>query len=705
LRSDRFARRTALVGTFIEMPAVHSPRVWIRKRLHLLAGQTAAVARARLRRLIVALIAGCTWLSAAGAVEKVSVQLNWKHQFEFAAFYAALHQGYYRAAGLDVMVHEGGPGVDAVRRVVEGRADFGVGTSALVVERYNGRPVVALGSLMQHSPIALLALRRNGIDGVHDLAGKPVAVDPHSRDEIDAYLRAAGLQPTQIRLIDQTDWTLASLDGGREAAKVVYTSNEPFFIRGREHEYLLLRPQSAGIDLFGNILFTTQRAVEARPQVVKAFRDATLQGLVYALNHAEEIADLIVATYNTQGKSKEHLLFEADQMRELTRLDIVEAGYMSPDRWRHVVAVLASQNLLPADVDLTGFIYDDRRDSLPRWLAAVFLGTLAGLVLATVIVLRFRQLNRRLTLEVAERNHAEHELRQSEQRMRSVTDALPMRVAYIDAEERYRFNNLAYERAFGIRRDEIYGKTIREVLGEPAYADIEPFVRRALGGEPVTFMREMLAIDTVRYYEATYIPQFDDDGITVLGFLAIVHDVTTAKLEERRLRQLVELDPVTEVANRVGLHERLAQAMEASMQSGAPMAVMYLDLDRFKQVNDTFGHAVGDELLKAFAARLVRTLRGSDVVGRLGGDEFAVVLERLASKQQAAIVADKILAAMREPFFVDRQSLHITTSIGVALYAGEAITPEALLKKADESLYHAKSAGRNTWKAMREAVA
>jgi diguanylate cyclase (GGDEF)-like protein len=191
----------------------------------------------------------------------------------------------------------------------------------------------------------------------------------------------------------------------------------------------------------------------------------------------------------------------------------------------------------------------------------------------------------------------------------------------------------------------------------------------------------------------------------VLGFLAIVHDVTTAKLEERRLRQLVELDPVTEVANRVGLHERLAQAMEASMQSGAPMAVMYLDLDRFKQVNDTFGHAVGDELLKAFAARLVRTLRGSDVVGRLGGDEFAVVLERLASKQQAAIVADKILAAMREPFFVDRQSLHITTSIGVALYAGEAITPEALLKKADESLYHAKSAGRNTWKAMREAVA
>ena len=151
----------------------------------------------------------------AAAAERVTVQLNWKHQFEFAAFYAALEMGYYRDAGLDVTVLEGGPGVDVVQEVTEGRADFGVGTSALVVEHHEGKPVVALASMMQHSPIALLALRRSGVNSVHDLAGKPVAVDPHSRDEIDAYMRAAGIPADQIRFVDQTDWTLQSLEEGK----------------------------------------------------------------------------------------------------------------------------------------------------------------------------------------------------------------------------------------------------------------------------------------------------------------------------------------------------------------------------------------------------------------------------------------------------------------------------------------------------------
>jgi len=368
--------------------------------------------RISLPSLLLALIAACLVVPAAGAVERVTVQLNWKHQFESAAFYAAVSRGFYRDARLEVVVREGGPGVDAVKEVVAGNADFGVGTSSLVVERYRGHPVVALASLMQHSPIALLALRRNGVNSVQDLADRPVAVDPHSRDEIHAYLLAAGLQAQDIRLVDQTDWTLASLDSGREAAKVVYTSNEPFHIRNREHEYLLLRPQSAGIDLFGNILFTTQGNVAARPAVVEAFRDATVKGLNYALDHADEIATLIIAAYNTQAKSKEHLLFEARQIRELARPDIVEAGYMSPSRWRHVVAVLAGEGELPADFDLGGFIYEGG-PAVPRWLVVALVGTLLGLLGATLVVLRFQQLNRRLKLEIADREQADQALRHS----------------------------------------------------------------------------------------------------------------------------------------------------------------------------------------------------------------------------------------------------------------------------------------------------
>jgi diguanylate cyclase (GGDEF)-like protein/PAS domain S-box-containing protein len=303
-----------------------------------------------------------------------------------------------------------------------------------------------------------------------------------------------------------------------------------------------------------------------------------------------------------------------------------------------------------------------------------------------------------LIVDMTEQKRAEYSLRQSEQRMRVITDALPMRIAYVDAEERYRFNNLAYERTFGARPDAIYGKTIREFMGEEIYKDFEPWVRRALKGETVTFSNELVTVDAVRNYEATYIPQFDEDGATVLGFHAVVTDVTTIKREERRLLQITQLDPLTGVANRVGLRNELERAMEQSRGTGALTGIMYLDVDRFKQINDTYGHAAGDELLKEFAKRLVRTLRLSDTVGRLGGDEFAILLERLHAPEQITAVADKILFAMQEPFELDNERVAVTTSIGLALYDGDARNPEALLELADKNLYQAKAAGRNTWR-------
>ncbi len=369
--------------------------------------------------LLASLVLFCFALPVAQAGERVSVQLIWKHQFEFAAFYAAQEQGYYRDAGLEVAIREGGPGIDGVKEVLEGRADFGVGTSALVVERHKGKPVVVLAALMQHSPIALLARRKNGVASVLDLAGKPVAVDAHSHDEIEAYLRASGMPAAQIKLIEQTDWTLVSLDQGREAAKAVYVSNEPFLIRGREHEYLLLTPRSAGIDLFGNVLFSHEAFVKRRPETVKAFREATLKGLVYALAHSGKVSDLILARYNTQGKSRAHLLFEAEQIRELTRPDIVEPGYMSVGRWHHVVEVYASQHKMPADFDLAGFLYDPAPPQIPAWVRWALAAALTGMLAALAVVVRARAYNRKLQREINERKQAETALQASEAKYRN----------------------------------------------------------------------------------------------------------------------------------------------------------------------------------------------------------------------------------------------------------------------------------------------
>ncbi|MGE5467371.1 MAG: ABC transporter substrate-binding protein [Ignavibacteria bacterium] len=411
-----------------------------------------------------AVFVACWPAAPARAAEKVSVQLNWKHQFEFAAFYAAEAQGFYRQAGLDVDIREGGPGVDTVKEVTSGRADFGIGAASLVVDRYRGAPVMVIATLMQHSPVGLLALRRHGVHSVLDLADRPVAVAPHNRDEIEAYLLAAGIPRTHIQLVNQVGWDLADLERGAVAAKVVYLSNEPWWTKGREHEYLLLTPVSAGIDLFGDMLFANTAIVASRPDAVRAFREATLKGLVYALDHPEELSDLIIARYDSQGKTRDHLLFEAAQMRNLTRHDIVEPGYMSPGRWQHVVTVFADRGQLPRDFDLSEFIYDATPHKAPPWLIRTLVALLAILVAAMLVALKLRSLNQRLRGEMAERAEAEAALAASEKNYRELVENANTIVLRMDADGKVTYFNEFAERFFGYRAEEIVG---RPALGTP----------------------------------------------------------------------------------------------------------------------------------------------------------------------------------------------------------------------------------------------
>jgi len=300
-----------------------------------------------------------------------------------------------------------------------------------------------------------------------------------------------------------------------------------------------------------------------------------------------------------------------------------------------------------------------------------------------------------LISDVTSYREAQRAVQESEARLRTVADALPMRVAYVDAEQRYRFNNLAYEHGFGRPRHELYGRTVREVLGDAAYQTVEPHILGALRGEPATFENEMASGGSYVCYQAQYIPQIAADGSTVLGFHAVVSDITRQKLEERRLTELARVDPLTGVVNRAGFEFRVAEAMERSRTAGTLMALMYLDIDRFKQINDRFGHNCGDALLRAFAGRLTQTLRSTDTIARLGGDEFTIIMEKLPRPEVASTVAAKIVQAMSAPFFIEQQWINVTTSIGLAYYQGDATTAEALVKQADVMLYQAKGAGRN----------
>jgi diguanylate cyclase (GGDEF)-like protein len=164
------------------------------------------------------------------------------------------------------------------------------------------------------------------------------------------------------------------------------------------------------------------------------------------------------------------------------------------------------------------------------------------------------------------------------------------------------------------------------------------------------------------------------------------------------LEALALQDPLTGLANRRLLEDRISVAMAQARRSKGCMAVMYLDLDGFKEINDTLGHAAGDALLKAVAGRLTETVREEDTVARLGGDEFVVTLPHTQSATDAAAMAAKVIDAVSQPYTIEGRTVRMTTSAGIALYPGDGKDAQSLMKSADAALYAAKRAGKNTYR-------
>ena len=196
--------------------------------------------------------------------------------------------------------------------------------------------------------------------------------------------------------------------------------------------------------------------------------------------------------------------------------------------------------------------------------------------------------------------------------------------------------------------------------------------------------------------ETSAAPIHDRQG-GVIGAVMVAHDVTVARALSQKLARLALHDSLTDVPNRTLLSDRLDQAMMRAGRAGGTVAVLYIDLDRFKQINDSLGHAVGDELLRAVARRLQACVRSSDTVSRQGGDEFLILLAEVVQPQDAAVCAEKIIAALEAPHRIAGHELRISASIGIAIFPGDAADAEMLMRNADFAMYQAKYSGRNNY--------
>ena len=331
-----------------------------------------------------------------------------------------------------------------------------------------------------------------------------------------------------------------------------------------------------------------------------------------------------------------------------------------------------------------------------RFAQAIAGMSIGLLVLVGIFFLWQRRLNTRLRQAVTRLSQSEQELSASEGRLRTITDSIPALISRIDKHERYVFMNARAFRVFGTKPEELLGKTILEVRGPEQHALVKPHVEAALRGEAVSFEGFIDLRGQGLHYQSSFVPDRDANG-DVQGFFAFTFDITQLKLAEAELDRLARIDSLTGVSNRRDFGDRLHAALARCQREEEGIALLCLDIDKFKDINDGHGHPVGDAVILAFAARLKAVLREDDVVARLGGDEFMVLLEN-PGPETAGIVAGKIVAAMRDPIQIDDLSLPVSVSIGVAYSAG-ALPAEQLMSRADAALYAAKSAGRNNWRA------
>ena len=308
-----------------------------------------------------------------------------------------------------------------------------------------------------------------------------------------------------------------------------------------------------------------------------------------------------------------------------------------------------------------------------------------------------------MMVDVTARRDAERALLDSEQRLRMLADNMPAMVTYVDRDERYRFVNAYLGSVFHIAPELLLGRTMRETGGPRLYAHIEPHAAAALRGELVTFQGTFPIKGKTYHYQSTYVPDIGAEGVR--GFYAMTFDITALKETQRRLDELARVDSLTELPNRRQFEERLAEAMARTRRTCRPLALMFLDIDHFKTINDTRGHAAGDLVLKEFGARLKRQVRATDVVARLAGDEFVILLEGVRHGPELQSLAQKIVGAIRPAFRFEGQSLEVTTSVGVSVYEGGEATMAKMFASADLALYDAKQMGRDRFSIAADAPA
>ncbi|MEA3373220.1 MAG: diguanylate cyclase [Campylobacterota bacterium] len=735
------------------------------------------------------------WLQAE-KLEKVSLQLQWLDQFQFAGYYVAKEKGFYKEAGLDVELLKFDNRVNPVEAVFGKKATYGIGRSSLIIDRSEGKGIVLLASIFQSSPSILLATKDSDIKTVKDFVGKRIMMttDAATSVALQAMLNRNGVSIDDMTRVKHS-FDINDLINKKTDLMASYISNEPFLLQEKGIEYTLFDPKDYGFDFYSDILFTSDDEIKNHQQRAMRFTEASLKGWKYAFSHIDETIELILDKYNVQNKSRVALTFEADALKKLAYANGEDLGHIGKEKIEKIYDFYNVMGLLENRIDFDKFVRHEHQDMVlpllskkeraylkqhmtvtftgdPNWLpfeafdnSGNYIGIVADhlALIENSLGIKFNKIVSTTwsdALSIAMEGRAsiisgDAADKILNQKFNPIDSYIQNPIVIVMKHTHDYVDNLKEiaNKKIAVIKDYGYTADIYKNYPNIKFIEVENIQDALLGVETGQYDAMLASLSLASYT----IAKMALDSIGIVGKTDMVmnvtlfvnkdkpllhsiinkairnidavdhqnilakwrHGSTIVKIDytlvwqilallgvvfifmiyrfqmmsnyNKKLEKLSTTDALTELYNRRYLDTNMSAALELAKRYNTPFSLILMDIDDFKNINDTYGHDEGDRVLQKIATILSEHSRSNDIVGRWGGEEFLIICSH-SNTEGALTVAEKMCRTIEEE--VCFHDVCVTASFGVAEYDDDD-TSDSIISKVDKALYRAKAEGKN----------
>lgn len=632
-----------------------------------------------MKRILFILITLTTFLFSNNE-KKITLQLNWLHQFQFAGYYMAKEKGFYNDLNLDVEINEYKSNTEIIKEIEMKRTDFAIGRSSLIIEKINGKDIVALAAIYQESPLMLLVKKDSNINSVKDLKNKKIMITPDAKYSASILAMFSANELTINDFIVEThSFDINDLISGKIDAMSSYLSNEPIILNDKKIEYKIFHPKDFGFDFYSDILFSSSEFIKNNPKVTKDFYNASLKGWKYAFENLAETAEVIHTKYNTQKKSYIHLVKEGEILKKLAYTQNNEIGEFNENKLKNITNVFKLFGLINKDLNIKEFIFSE---NYPKTINFEISKREKNIII-TILILLFIVFS--LIIYLLRKNSQTRKL------LHTVINTTDDLIFYKNCKLQYIGCNKSFENVSGKKESEIIGKDDFELFEKNIAQIFREQDLAILNNDRLSTSDEWLKIDDKKLLFQTKKIPFKYKEKNKKGILGISRDITILHEIQEKLKEQAYYDDLTKIFNRKAYNERIQEKFDMFNRYQIYFCIATYDIDDFKHINDTYGHDMGDKVLIEITNEIRNSIRKTDLLFRIGGEEFMIIFSKTLM-QEAYEVVEKTRVDISNMSIIENEK--ITISIGITEVKKDD-TPNLIYERADKLMYKSKKNGKN----------